>query len=61
MYNSYEEIEVGISEEWIVHSLCLGNNIVVPNDTNEPFQIMLVDKGFHFVASNFEDGWGNKW
>lgn len=61
MSNSNEEIEIGISEEWIVDNLRLGDNTVVPSDTNEPFWIMLVDKGFHFVASNFEDGWGNKW
>jgi hypothetical protein len=61
MYNSYEDIEVRTSEEWIAKKICLSDNIDVPSDNNEPFWIMFVDKGPHCFASNFEDGWGNKW
>jgi hypothetical protein len=41
--------------------LALGDNIAVPSDIAHPFWVMLVDKGLHFIESNFEDGWGNKW
>ncbi len=61
MYNFDEEIEARTGGEWITNSLAHGDNVIVPNDINDPFQILLVDKGPYLVLSNFEDGWGNKW
>jgi hypothetical protein len=55
MYDSDEEIEVGIEGEWIA------DNVVVPTPTNEPFWLMLVDKGAHIVLESFEDGHKNEW
>ncbi len=56
MYNFDKEIEVGTSGEWIVVNLVPCDNVAIPNDTNDSFWIMLIDKGPHFVESNFQDG-----
>ncbi len=56
MYNSNEEIEARSGGKWIGDNLALGDNVAIPNDITNPFQIMLMDKGPHFVQSNFENG-----
>ncbi len=61
MYNSDEEIEARTNGEWIANNLFPNDNVVVPTNTTNPFWLMLVDKGPHFVESNFEDAWGNTW
>ncbi len=61
MYNSNEEVEGRSGGEWIVDNLALRDNVAIPNDTTDPFQIMLMDKGPHFVQSKFENGWVYKW
>jgi hypothetical protein len=61
MYNSDEEIEVGTGGEWIVENLVPCDNVVVLSDTTNPFWILLMDKGPHFVELDFQDGWGNRW
>jgi hypothetical protein len=61
MYDSDEEIEVGTRGEWIVNNLHLGDNIVVLTPIDEPFWLMLVDKGAHIVLKSFEDGDKNEW
>jgi hypothetical protein len=61
MYDSNEEFEVGTSGEWFVKYLVPGDNVAIPSDTADPFWHLLVDKGPHFVESDFKDGWGNRW
>ncbi len=61
MYNYDEEIEARIGGEWIIDNLFPSDNVVVPTNTIDPFWFMLVDKGPHFVESNFEDALGNTW
>jgi hypothetical protein len=61
MYDLDEEIKARTGGEWIANNLALGDKITVPSDTADPFWVMFVDKGPHFIESNFEDGWGNKW
>lgn len=61
MYDLHEEFKARIGGEWIANNLALGDKIVVPSDTIDPFKVMIVDNGPHFIEFNFEDGWGNKW
>jgi hypothetical protein len=61
MHDSDEEIKAGIHDEWIVENLCLGDNVAVPNSTNEPLWLLLVDKGPHLVVISFMDEDGNAW
>ncbi len=49
MYNSDEEIKAGTSGKWIIDNLCLNDNIAVLSDIDEPFWLMLVDKGPYVV------------
>jgi hypothetical protein len=37
MYNFDEEIEARTGGEWITNSLAHGDNVIVPNDINDPF------------------------
>jgi hypothetical protein len=61
MYNLNEDIEVGSRSEWIVENLCPSDNIIVPTTTNEPFWLMLIDKGAYVVVNSFKDVDGNEW
>ncbi len=56
MYDLDEEIKVGIGGEWIANNLALGDTIAIPNEITNPLWAMLMDKGPHFIESNFEDG-----
>jgi len=55
MYNDNEEIEVGSRGEWIVDNLCPSDNIAIPIDVDEPFWLMLLDKGPYIVQESFID------
>jgi len=55
MYNSNEDIVAGSKGEWIVQNLCLGDNIIVPIVTYEPFWLMFVNKGAHVVVTSFKN------
>jgi len=35
--------------------------VVVPTRKNDPFWLMLVDKGAHVVVTSFKDVDGNEW
>jgi hypothetical protein len=61
MYDSNEEKEVSIGNEWIVENLCLSDNVVVLTSIDEPFWLLLVDKGPHTVITSFNDEDGNVW
>jgi hypothetical protein len=61
MYDSDEQIEVGTWGEWITNNLHPSNNVVVPTLIDEPFWLMLVNKGVHTVLESFEDGDKNEW
>ncbi len=61
MYNSNEDIVAGSKGEWIVQNLCLGDNIIVPIVTYEPFWLMFVDKGAHVVVTSFKNVDSEKW
>jgi hypothetical protein len=54
MYDSNKEIEAGTDGEWIVDNLCPSDNVAIPT-TNEPFWLMLIEKGPHVVAKSFKD------
>jgi hypothetical protein len=41
--------------------LCPGHNVEVPTPIDEPFWLMLVDKGVHTELESFEDGDKNEW
>jgi len=60
MYNFVKEIEVSTRGEWIAKNLFPNDNVVVPTLVNEPFRLMLVDKGLHVVATSLIDGVGNE-
>jgi len=60
MYNLDEEIEACIEGEWVVDNLCPSDNVAIPT-TNEPFCLMIVEKGPHVVAKSFKDVDANKW
>ncbi len=47
--------------EWIVDNLHPSDNVVVPTTTNEPFWLMLVEKGIHVVDNFFTDSNGYEW
>lgn len=49
MYNSDEEIKVGTNGEWIADNLYPGDNIAIPTEIDDPFWLMLVDKGPYVV------------
>jgi hypothetical protein len=55
MYNDDEKIEAGFGGEWIVDNLCPSDNIALPIDVDEPFWLMLVDKGPYIVQESFID------
>jgi hypothetical protein len=61
MYNLDEKIEVVFEGEWIAENLCPNDNMAIPTTTNEPFWLMLVDKGAHAMVTSFKDVDGNKW
>jgi hypothetical protein len=61
MYGNDEKIEVGIGGEWIANNLHVGDNVMVPTLTDEPFWLMLVDKGARTILESFEDGDKNEW
>jgi hypothetical protein len=61
MYNSNEESETRIGGKWIANNLFPNGNVVVPTNIAKTFWLMLVDKGPHFVESDFEDAWGYTW
>jgi hypothetical protein len=61
MYDSDEEIEAGTRGEWIAKNLCPCDNIVVPTNIDEPFWLMLVDKGPHSILESFKDNDQNEW
>jgi hypothetical protein len=61
MYDLDEEIEPSFGSEWITNNLCMGDNVVVPNTIDEPFQLMLVDKGALVMSLSFKDVDGNEW
>ncbi len=61
MYNLDEEIEAGFEGEWITENLCPSNNMVIPTTIDEPFWLMLIDKGAHVVVTSFKNVDGNKW
>jgi hypothetical protein len=61
MYDLNEDIEVGSWGEWIAENLCQSDNIIVPTTTNEPFWLMLINKGAHVVVTSFKDVDGNEW
>jgi hypothetical protein len=61
MYNFDEEIEINIGGEWIAKNLFPNDNVVVPTLGDEPFTLMLVDKGIHVVVTSVMDGVGNEW
>jgi hypothetical protein len=54
MYNLDEEIEASFEGEWIVENLCLGDNVAISTTTDEPFWLMLDDKGAHVVVTSFK-------
>ncbi len=60
MYDSNEKIEAGTRGEWIIYNLCPCHNVAVPT-TNEPFWLMLVEKGPHVVAKSFKGVDANEW
>jgi hypothetical protein len=53
MCNNDGKIEVGFEGEWIVDKLCPSDNITIPIDVDEPFWLMLVDKGPYIVQESF--------
>jgi Rps23 Pro-64 3,4-dihydroxylase Tpa1-like proline 4-hydroxylase len=53
MYNFNEEIEARTGGEWIANNLLPSDNVIVPTYTIDPFWLMLVDKGPHFVELDF--------
>ncbi len=60
MYDSDKEIEACTEGEWIVDNLFPSDNVVIPT-TNEPFWLVLVEKGpDHVVAKSFKDD-ANEW
>ncbi len=60
MYDSNEEIESNTRGEWIDDNLCPGDNVAIPT-IDEPFWIMLVERGLHVVAKSFKDVDANEW
>jgi hypothetical protein len=44
-----------------VENLCPSDNVAIPTATNEPFWIILVDKGAHVVVTSFKNVDGNEW
>jgi hypothetical protein len=61
MYDPNEEIEASTGGEWIVDNLHPSDNIIIPITINEPFSLMLVEKGVHVVDNSFIDYDGNEW
>ncbi len=61
MYDLNEEIEANTRGEWIVDNLHPSNDVVIPTTTDEPFWLMLVEKGVHVVDKSFIDSDGNEW
>ncbi len=59
MYDLNENIEAGSGSEWILKNLCPCDNVALPTRTNEPFWLMLVDKGAHIMVTSFKDVDGN--
>jgi len=60
MYDPNEEIEVGTGGEWITDNLHPGDNVAILTTTNEPFWLMLVEKGVHVVDKYFTYFDGNE-
>jgi len=61
MHDLDEEIEASISNEWIAENLCPCDNVTIPTLTDEPFWLLLVNKGPHIVVTSFNDENGNVW
>jgi hypothetical protein len=61
MYDLNENIEVGSWSEWIAENLCPSVNVIVPTAIDEPFWLMLIDKGAYVVVTSFKDVDGNEW
>jgi hypothetical protein len=53
MYDPNEEIEAGIGGKWIANNLHPNDNVVIPTTSDEPFLLMLVEKGVHVVDKSF--------
>lgn len=47
MYESNEQIEAGTNSEWIIVNLCPCDNLAIPTSIDEPFWLLLVNKGPH--------------
>jgi hypothetical protein len=61
MYDSNEEKEASIGNEWIVENLCLSDIVIVLTSIDWPFWLLLVNKGPHIVITSFNDEDGNVW
>jgi hypothetical protein len=61
MYDSNEEKEASIGNEWIVENLCLSDNVAILISIDEPFWLLRVDKGPHTVITSLNDEDGNVW
>jgi hypothetical protein len=61
MYDSNEEKEASIGNEWIVENLCLSDIVIVLTSIDRPFWLLLVNKGPHIVITSFNDEDGNVW
>jgi len=60
MYDPNEDIEAGIGGEWIVDNLHPGDNVAIPTTIDEPFWLMLMEKGVHVVDESFTNYDGNE-
>jgi hypothetical protein len=47
--------------EWIANNLHPNDNVVIPTTTDEPFWLMLMEKGIHVVDNSFTNFDGNEW
>lgn len=61
MYDSDNEIEANIGSEWIAENICLSDNVLVRILIDEPFCLLLVNKGPHIIITSFNDENGNVW
>jgi hypothetical protein len=61
MYDSNEEIEASTRGKWITKNIFPCDNVDVPTSVDEPFWVVLVDKGLHVVVASFKYANGNEW
>jgi hypothetical protein len=61
MYDPNEEIEAGSGCKWIADTLHPSDNVAIPTTIDEPFWLMVVEKGVHVVDKSFTDFDGNEW